>query len=627
MPLLAGFQTESGEESPSPRQGPANRLLVRLNMRVGAKTTRTTTSALLMAAAVCLLAHFPSPLAASDPLAIIPADMPAVLVFRDLQTCAGKFETFARKIDEDFGGLDLDEIQRGFNLPDGVVDTSAPIFLILTRTKVDEGAFVLAFKPRDLASFSAEDAHQAYLIRDCTGPEGSYRLMVREEWVLVSQSRLALRALRHVPAERSLARVLDDRQKAIMAESNLFLYVPLSRWRERIQPFVFLGTHLIKLGALAESEPGAISDMTLAVLDWFADGARTIVGQMDSLSVGASFDGETFRLTHHHAFAPGQSVADYLKQVRRRGYDWPGGLPDRPFFVIGGFDWRCPPELSLSGKFNEYVFTKNPAIARKLSPETRQRLLDSSRICYGRMWGSFFMVTSPAGELRPMQVFGGYAVDDAADTIKHLVYLQEHAGEVMGVFTGEQVFGKFEARPERGRPFYEMRFDLQNLSPDVRRQFAGFYGDEVRIQQTVLDADHIVYATAAPPAGVDELLTIGQSGDNIGQNPDVRRILSRLPKDANGIVVVDMGRCLAAMPAWVNANRPRSADGPSAEATISAAWLCPETPGPMIGWACTVQQNWIAGCLAVDADDAVRLLKMARKMVEDVPVWNAEMGQ
>ena len=554
---------------------------------------------------------------AADPLGVIPADAPLVLGFRDLGASAGRLEAFFHEHNIPAQRLDLDEVQRGFNLADGVVDTSHPVFLVLTRPALEASAFVLVFKPKTVSDFSQELSGVEGGMKQCTGPEGRYWLAMRDDLALVGLSPRALRPVRRLPVERSLASELDDRQKAIFASSDVFIHIPLAKWQERIQPFIFLASNMIKLGAQADS-PATVRENTAAVLDWFAGGLQTLVSQMDSLTLAVGFDGETFRLTHHHAFARGGSVAGYLSRVKRRGLDFWSTLPDRPFFIIGAFDWQCPGELALTSRFNKFVFFRgdHPATGVKLSDDTRQRLQKAMDASQEQMWGSLFMVTSPAEKLAPLQLYGGYCLQDARQGVDDLVFLQENATEAMSAFLGEQVFGQFKPRPwEAGGTLFELRLDAEHMDQQTRRQIISFYGEGACIQEAAIDEHHVVYAAAVPPAGIDDFLEVRRVGRGLNADPAVRAMLGRLPDDSNAMLIVDVGRCVAALPTWVDAK----ADGGTALASApedSGSAAEAVVSGRLLGWAGTVHPDSFTGQLVIGADDAVEVFNLCRKMAE-----------
>ncbi|MBN2561731.1 MAG: hypothetical protein JXQ75_12455 [Phycisphaerae bacterium] len=560
-----------------------------------------------------ILGVWSSSLFASDPLAMIPADAPMVVGFRDLDSSARKLNDFLRTVDTGFAGVDLDEVQRGFNLADGVVDTSAPVFLIMTRPQFEERAFVLAFTPRDESAFSEQVSGPEGTIARCEGPEGPHYMMMREGVAFVGLRRKAVRPLRRVSPEEALSLALDGQQKALFATSDVFIHISLPKWRDRIRPFFFVARRMILLGAHA-GQKQQMSEASIAIVEWLADGVEATLDQMETMTLALGFDGDVFRLAHHHAFTPGRSVANYLGQVKRRGRDLWGGLPDRPFFIVGAFDWQTSGDTSVASRFNRYVFGAK-SLGRRFSEARRQRLLDTTVACYDQMWGSSFMATSAEGTLHPLWVLGGYAMEDADTGIGQLLYLQENAGEVMTTFVGGEYSGRFSRlRTGGGREFFEMRFDLERMDPLIRQQTVSLYGDDVRIREVVAGKHDIAYSMAGPSVDVFDLVEVRNSGRSVSKNPLVRQVLGRLPDGPHGVVIADMGRLLAAIPSWMEAGR--AVASPHAPRADRNDVRYSNPPGPMLGWACEARENSFSGWLVIDAKGVVRVFKLLREMAE-----------
>lgn len=551
----------------------------------------------------------------ADSLALIPADTPLVLGFPHLGESSKKLEAFLQKYDPAFRGLDLDEVQRGFNLADGTLDTSAPVYLVLTRPWLEESAFALIFTPRNPSEFRRRLSGRDDALQRCPGPEGAFWLAMRGNSALVSLSPRALRTIMRSPADRSLAALADAPQKAIFARSDVFVHLPLAKWRDRIQPFFFLAANMVKLSAMAERAP--LPEEALAMFDWFTDGLQTLVDQMESVTLALDFDGRVFGLTHHHAFTRDGSVSTYLGQVRRNGLGVWDYLPDRPFLITGAFDWQCPAESSITKNFSEFVFfNASRSSGQEIAPGTREQLRQALIDSQNRMRGSFFFVTSPDGQLHPVQLYGGYTMDDARLGLESIIFLQENATESMASFMGEPFFGKFERRArEGGETLFEMKLELDRMNPLMRSQISDFYGDDARIQETLLDDQHIGYAVASPPAGVMDLVEARKGGGNLQRNEQFRAALSRLPEETHAVVIVDTGRVLSALPIWLAQHADRT-PGDGHPSVLAEAWRNKGSvrSGLLLGWACTVQKSSLTGRACIGAEDAVELFEHAKKM-------------
>ncbi len=549
-------------------------------------------------------------LSASDPTALIPADAAAILALPHLDRSGEKLDTFIRKYDKDFSGLDLDEVQRGFNLPDGVVDTSKQVFIVLTRPVRDPNAFVLVFTPRDVATFAEKVSRRDNTVRRCAGPDGPYNLMMRQGTAIVGLKRKAVRLFRHLAPERSLAESLDRRQREMFDSSDAALHIPLARWRATYDPFLRLAAAGIKFGLAAQHDQDALGGVA-EVADWFVHGVRAVVDQMETTTVALDFDGETFRLAHHHTFTPTESVADYLGQVKRIGQaDWTT-LPDQPFIFLGALDWQCPPESSVAMRTYRHFFGTDSVLPDIPSAKRRQ-LIDAARSCYGQTRGSNFMVTSARGKLVPLQIFGAYLMDDPEEGLRGLVFLQENSDELVSSLMGGPFIGKSYRRTRDGLDYYELQVDFQKMGSSMHRQATlALYGQTARVQKAVVGRHHVVYSMGPPSMGVHDMREVLDSGRHVGQNSLVRRMAARLPDHPNAIIIADVGRCLSFLPVMIKLQAVKSGRLESATKRVGADYSAP--PGPLLGWACTMRTNSLTGHLVMDADDLIRTVKLIKK--------------
>ncbi len=563
-----------------------------------------------------LLVVFCGTLRAENPLTLIPADVAMVVSFRNLNDGAAKLDDFIRSFDKHHEGVDLDEVQRGFNLPDGVVDTSAPTFLILTRPPLIESSFVLAFTPRDVGAFSRRVDGQDDKVIRCEEAEGRYYLMMRGDIAFVALKSTTIRLMRHVRPGKSLAATLDDEQKKLFASNDVVIHIPLEEWRDRIQPILFLTTNMIRLSLTAANSDPKMIDGAIAVIDWFTKGFKSMVEQMQAVTLALHFDGETFHLTHHHVFDRGRSVSDYLAKVRRSNLElWPK-LPDRPFLMLGMTDWRCPVDMSINVRLNRYILG-NKAVAGRLSAKQRRSFLDAVVASYGRMRGTDFMLTCPKGKVLPFQAYGTYVMDDAEGGIRDLVTLDEYAGEVLSGVMGGIHRGKSRERQRSGRRFFETELDLDQLSPRIHKQTAVLYGKNVRLQQAVADERHVVFCLAEPPVGVHELFEDRPGRRLIGDNPLVKRIVSRLPRDANAIFILDLGRCLGMVVGLRDGVTGLGLQTSAFDDLTQMTYT--EPPGPYLGWAGVVGPTSFTGQWAMDAGDLVRTVGQIKAFTDGTP--------
>ncbi len=555
---------------------------------------------------------------AGDILTHVPSDTAGLISIRNLAELAGKLSGFSKRLDPGATGLDIAEIEMLFGLEPRTIDASRPIHVLLRRpgdllTFFHSGGLGEGDDPFPIVAFTAKNpADFAGALGACpdaeqrrAGPFGDYWVLRRDDLVFVSEKLRPLRHVRGTTPDRSLAATIDARSRALSEESDVFIYLPMDRWRARISPFVLIAVNVMKMKMTADQSAEECRQME-PLLSWSLGGLQRLIDEMQSISVGLDFDGTTFRLTHAHAYRPDGAVAAYLRQVRRIDQPLGQSLPDRPFFALGLIQWRIPVELSVTKRLCDAYFAADCPGA-KSDQQIRQRLRESMLFCADQLQGMEFMLTSPPGRLLPAQVLGSDVVADAPAALDKYRFVQENAGELMSAMVcgGAGSFGTFKAARCGDDHYLELDLTKVDLPESSRRQMCEFYGQGVRYQQGAAGRHHLAYALAAPPGGVGEVFETLRSGRNISKNPEVARIRSRLPQDAHAVVIVDIGRVLRLVPYLAEGLR-QNAD----EHRPDPANCLPNTgPGPLIGWSCTVAGDAISCRLAVDAADVAALVE------------------
>lgn len=572
------------------------------------------------------------PIMAGDPLATIPSDVCGVIAIRNPDQARGKLDELIKEQDPSYGGTDLGILAETLDLGSEAVDWSEPLVFVLTQpnfdflveTEFNETSAVLAFSPKDPDWYdSLGGAQQVGGIKRVTLGGRKYYAMQREDVVLLGGRRKAMRMLRaEVSTTESLAHALDDEQRAIYARSDLFVHLPMRGWRDRIAFFSLLAANMLRLGMAVEQDAQML-EMGRSVMDWGMRGFERIIEQMESLSLGVSLDGDGFRLTHYHRFAPGGSVADYLRQVTRSEGDLWAALPDRSFYVVGVFDWQTPPELSVAVRFNQYLYDSQLLDART-TPELRKELRDKTIASYGQMMGGCLMVTSPVGQSLPVQVLGGYRMRDAQKGLEQICFIQENAGKTFSGFMGGGYVGPFERRVFNGQEYFEMRLDAGKTDQTLRRQTESLYGPDLRFQNAAIGPHHVMYSMSAAPGLVPEAIRVMAEGNHLGKDPLVRQIRSRLPEKPHGLVLFDLGRLLSAAPDMIRINMTAAGVEASSSPDSSGAETKPASEaagaptGPMLGWACVVHPTALRGDLAISVKDAAEVVRLAGKMTREM---------
>lgn len=604
---------------------------------------------------------------AADALQLVPGDVAGVVVFRNVTATSEKLTEFVRRIHPGYEGLDFSVVsEKTLGLAPGTIDTSKPIVVIVSKPEGlhnflkrrglnEKGASypVIAFTPKQPAKLLKELRNRENRARRLEGPRGNYYLLMRDGIAFFSPKRKALRILRHVEPESSIAAAMGEDAMSICKQSDVFLHVPLARWREKISPYVWMVSSLIKLGITAQQEP-AEQETTMAMVNWFVDGARGAVDQMETLTLALEFDGETFALAHRFTFERCGGFAEYISQVRRSGLDLWKPLPDRPFVVLGVFDWQCPPATSLICRLNRYFW--NTEYARKtVSDRKCKELLASAESCYGGMKGTQFIVTPPPDETHPVQVYGGYAADDPAASFKQYCYIQKNSQKALaGLIPGGAGFtGDFKKRQHQGVEYLELEFKLDDVPEMMRRSMVGIYGEGARVQHAVAGKHEVVYSVAQPPWGVLDQIKAMKTGRNAGKNPVVRRIRRLLPAEAQAIVILDIRRLFGLVPHFTQAMNPgrsselgesrrkareavrrRAQEGeaekeasqvkPLRRAATASGALPSDRPGPLLGWSCLARDNTLDCRLVIEADDLLEAARLARSLADNSSESRAE---
>jgi hypothetical protein len=564
-----------------------------------------------------------------DPLTLIPSDVAGVIAFRDLDGSAKKLSRFLKGFNPNSSGIDLRMMEDWLDCEPGTWDSSQPVVFVLSQPSLDilteaefsETTAVLAFTPKDPEQYAAPKGSREGAVRRIEQAGRDYYVTMRDGVVFCSGKRRVMRMIRAVSPSESLAATLDDQQKALYAKSDLFVHLPMVGWRERINVLTLLAGNMMRLGVAAEND-AALMESGKVVLDWFTGAVRSVVDQMQSFTLSVDFDGETFRLTHYHAFRAGGSVSEYLRQVKRSGVDLWATLPDRPFYLLTGSDWRCPAAVSVAMRFQEYSLNAD-AMGDRISPELRKMILDQSSACHDQTMGSYLMLTSPPDRAFPVQILGGYYMEDASEGSKQLRFVQENSTEAFAGFIGGAYAGKFERRARNDQEYYEMHFDSAKMSPGLRQQMSALYGENLHIQDAVLGRNYVVYAMSGDDEFLPNILRAQAQGQNIGKNARIREIAACLPTEPHGLVVLDLGRLLSAAPRMARLSIDPVEPGGRAASPDHAA-----TPGendetlssgPLLGWACVVRPTSFSGHLAISAKDAIETARLARKMAREFP--------
>lgn len=553
-------------------------------------------------------------LRATDALKFVPADVTGVLSFRNIEECNKKLVSFAQQIDRDIKGLDVNEFEMVLGFEPGNIDITKPIHVIIFRPE-ELGAFMtgdgigateqpfpmIAFTPSRTEEFMKkvrEQENRAFLQQ---GPFGKYYLLMRDGVAFVANKRKPLRLVRRVEPVDSLATAFDEGLKSVYKRSDVVLHLPLARWRDKVNFYVMFLTNFMKLGITAQQTAEKL-EQTQAVMDWFIGGIRDAINQMETATFALDFDGTTFRFDHYHTFAKDRWMSDYLRQVRRAEVDFCTSLPDQPFIVLGTFNWQCPPKASMTGRFTQYYFNTN-FVRETMSSEKREKLSNCLMEYSGQVQGMEFMLTSPSDRPFPFQIIGSEIVRDAPLALEQFRYIMENSDETMTAFFagGARFEDKLTDCRHDGVKYLEMSLDFEGMPEMQRKQMTIFHGAKARYQQAAVSKHHLVYTIAEPPQCVTDLMHVVKSGSNVGDNPLVQKICSRLSKDANVVFIADVGRVLDMVAKLVGMVVEPPEHKPNENASSR----------PMLGFSCRARDHAIHCRWAMDANDVLEVRRLA----------------
>ncbi len=556
---------------------------------------------------------------AGSPLRSVPADVAGILATRNLDELNSKLHRLVDRLGMNWWSKEcpLFEVHLGFEAD--AWDTSKPVLMVLPQSdlskmwQADDGTegigFVLGLTPRDLGVFTKKYRVRARYARAVETGEGAFYLTLHDNMVFVSSSRKAIRMVARVEESKSLDASLDARQRALYRESDLFVHIPLHHWHDKIGPYVSLVANILKLemSAKQERQTGSSSE----VVDWVIEEVRRAIGDMRTLTVALSLDGGMIQLDHDHTFCHGSAVAEHLSHVQRIGVDPWVALPDRPFVVAAGVDWRVPADTSFSVRVYKRLLGL-AEVKADLPKAKRERMLKASASFAAQSYGSYFMLSVPEDRVFPSQVLGGYILKDAGKGLRQMRYLQENACEAMGAFMpGGRSKAQFEKRKRSGFEYLQVAWDLDATNRDSDAELVAVYGSKVRLQQAVVAEHHLAYCLAEPPVGVWDMKKAVDQGPSITHNEQVRRMLKRLPQDANAKVVVDVGRSIRWLFVLVNrVSGQRRGVSPPPD-SVGVKYESP--PGPMIGWSGTARADAFGGRLLIEVDELPRILKLLKR--------------
>ncbi len=570
----------------------------------------------VLALAVCV---FSTRLLAGDPLAEVPRDAAAVVVFPNLAATTERLNAYLEK---NFPRAQLfapDDVLDSFDLPRGVVDFNQPVVIVSTRATMAREHLALLFHPKNLEPIAPEGCPPDGVIQTVSGIGGKRCLLMRRGTAFIAGRRLPLqRFLKQVSKEQGLPASLDPVQQALGRDSDVFVYFWSPAWRDRIRPFVSLAVNAMKLGMLESSKlEDEMPEGVRVVADWAADRVMQVVDEMQTLSAAIRFDGATLELVHHHTFSRNGEVREYLDSIRSSGADFGSLIVDRRFMAILALDWQVDARHSFSCRVMDLLL-KQPGVRQGSAAAQREKLVATVHEMSGRSQGLYMVMGSKQDDVFPLEIISGTLMRDAKRGLDEAQFVHENSSEMMASFMPNMGYGKVKfSRKRCGEMDYrEAPLIGPDTTEDFRREVAALYGENCTLQIGAIDDGHLVFTMAQPKGGVCEISNVLKAGRTLNKNASARAALARLPKSCQITALLDVGEVAATLPSLTAATLAGRTNDPDARVppAMKVSVKPPARPGPMIAWGATIEDGRITGRLSVSASDLPTIGEEFREM-------------
>ncbi|MCA9256182.1 MAG: hypothetical protein KDA33_11120, partial [Phycisphaerales bacterium] len=423
-------------------------------------------------------------LAETHPATWVPSQSAAFIVAPNLAKSVGKFDAFLREMKPGFPGFDLAEFEMTAGFAPGVMDLSKPVMIIADRPEelmrlfsgagLSEGDAtwpVIGFTPADAGAFQKmlRDDHNGQA-QSIVGAFGRYRVVLRDGVAFVAAKRSALSKIATLDADGAAYARMSDAARDDATSADIYMQFSMGAWRPLYESKLRAVVELMKLGFRAQPGDAARAEQVRKLSDWFFSSALDGVQQMDSVAVGLSFDGERFRLAHHHSFRQNDWMADYLGKVSRREdvTHW-RAFPDESFLFALSSNWNVPSESCFAVRFNRRCMN-DPALCRNLTRQQRLELDQNIATLTNATSVEEFILTSPPGRLAPFQMRGAYLAKDAGRILGVMQKVRAHSQEIVGsIIPGAaELAGKTHLTKMDGMDVYQIRLADASESPMVR---------------------------------------------------------------------------------------------------------------------------------------------------------------
>lgn len=561
-----------------------------------------------------------SPVLAESVLRRIPSNAATVVVIPDPAGLAAKLDRLSAELNAQRPASSREDALGRFGLPAGLADTAKPAAIVFLRSGFDDVEPVYVFRPVDPARWqpvaTTQPADQPPSLVRTVAIDAKRRLMAREidGWVFAGNSRRdVLRATRIRGG--ALSDALNSSENELLLQSDIFLRISGEAWNTSLrQGLAFV--RLAMSGASALSGGSQAGRTDVAFTDYLLTGLTRVFDEMSSTCVGIALEDDGVRLAHDHTFAPNGSVSKYLGDVKRSELDVWARMPNEPFMLAFGYEWRSPADSSLGDALLERVFAL-PGVREAVPESERQEIRDLNRSIYARLLGGMMVLRVKADSNLDIQ--GAHFVQNAPEAEKALVELLEKSKHAAGaLLPGFEGFGKPVTRKIGDLAVHEMSFDAGGLQADVREAFKTVYGSNARYLLAAVDDSAVCYGMGVDDADFSRLAaTVRDKKNGMASNARVKAMLAALPKGPNAAFLVDIERITRMASRFTGSGVAKMSvqdeSGVRHPVRIEPSGMtASEGVGPLLGWAVVVRPDGVRGEFFMTRNDikqAVRLFK------------------
>jgi hypothetical protein len=332
------------------------------------------------------------------------------------------------------------------------------------------------------------------------------------------------------------------------------------------------------------------------------------LAEMMALDIGLKVESDGIMLSHLHRFRPDGSVAGYLRNSKRFGGDPWAYLPNRPFVFAIANDWHTPGDRLVYRSIMQRL-SECPSLQDELTAERCAAWSASMEKWSDNMTGGNTGLYLSEGGRLPMEFVAGYRCKDSAAAHSAFMDMQKVAGDALGTFsTG------VGGLPDRTRQLgdttiLEWTFveEAKQGGNSAAAMLEHVYGRQATFQLATLGPQRLIYAISTRPDALAEVID-GDAGRGLSRNPDVRRMTSRMPDDANMYAIADIGQIMQLAQSMAGA--------------MGGAGAYPQGPmnalknaeSPLIGWTLTVRPDSVRGDLCLSIEDARRSVSVIVQM-------------